>query len=66
LAVTAIVGNVPQNVNFAIRGEVAQIFLAARGVKILTSRKWHVLSTIAVAAKGIKSAFLLQCAADQM
>jgi S1-C subfamily serine protease len=65
LAVAAIVGNVPQNVNFAIRGEIAQIFLAARGVRVLTSRKRQVLSTAAIAAEGIKSAVFIQCVADQ-
>lgn len=65
LAVAAIAGNIPQNVNFAIRGEVAQIFLAARGVKILTSRKRQAMSTVAVAAEGIKSAVFVQCVAEQ-
>src|SRR5262249_12863810 len=36
MAVATLAGNVPQNVNFAIRGEVAQIFLAARGIKLAT------------------------------
>lgn len=64
LAVVAIAGNVPQNVNFAIRGEVAQIFLAARGIKIANRPRRQSLSTAALAAEGLKSTVLVQCAAD--
>ncbi|HEY4750522.1 MAG TPA: serine protease [Steroidobacteraceae bacterium] len=64
LAVVAIAGNVPQNVNFAIRGEVAQIFLAARGIKILAGNRRHALSTSAVAAAGVKSTVFVQCSAE--
>jgi S1-C subfamily serine protease len=64
LAVVAIAGNVPQNVNFAIRGEVAQIFLAARGIKILSGNHQHALSTSAMAAQGVKSTVLIQCSAQ--
>jgi hypothetical protein len=38
-------GNVPQNVNFAIRGEIAQIFLSAHGIKFSTSRRWRAQQT---------------------
>jgi S1-C subfamily serine protease len=61
LAVVAVAGNVPQNVNFAIRGEVAQIFLAARGIKAAIGHRQHPLSTEAIAAVGIKSTVLIQC-----
>jgi S1-C subfamily serine protease len=45
LAVVAVSGNVPQNVNFAIRGEVAQIFLTAHGIKFGTSGSQKKLAT---------------------
>jgi S1-C subfamily serine protease len=64
LAVAAIVGNVPQNVNFAIRGEVTQIFLAARGSKITTGRRRQPLSTEQIAAVGLKSTVFVQCSAE--
>ncbi|MGB6306218.1 MAG: serine protease [Steroidobacteraceae bacterium] len=61
LALTAIVGNVPQNVNFAIRGELGQIFLAARGIKVATGGRQQKLSTEAIAAAGQKSTVLVVC-----
>jgi S1-C subfamily serine protease len=61
LAVAALTGNVPQNVNFAVRGEVAQIFLAARGIKVLTGHRQQVQSTEAIAAGGLKSTVFVQC-----
>lgn len=64
LAVVAIAGNVPQNVNFAIRGEVAQIFLAARGIKITTGRYRRPLTTEEIAAVGLKSTVFVQCSAE--
>ena len=64
MAVTAIAGNVPQNVNFAIRGEVAQIFLAARGIKVSTGEDWRTLTTEAIAATGDKSTVFILCSAE--
>jgi S1-C subfamily serine protease len=64
LAVIALSGNVPQNVNFAVRGELAQIFLAARGIKVLSGRRQQVQSTEAIAASGLKSTLLVQCALE--
>jgi S1-C subfamily serine protease len=61
MAVLALTGNVPQNVNFAVRGEVAQIFMAARGIKVLTGHRQQVQSTEAIAAQGLKSTVLVQC-----
>ena len=60
-AMAAVVGNVPQNVNFAVRGEVAQIFLAAHGIKISTNRRWHTRSTEEIAATGQKSTMFIAC-----
>jgi serine protease Do len=64
LAVVAIAGNVPQNVNFAIRGEVAQIFLAVRGIRFSAGNRQHALSTQAMAAQGVKSTVFIQCSAE--
>lgn len=61
LAVAALTGNVPQNVNFAVRGEVAQIFMAARGIKVLTGHRQQVQSTETIAAEGLKSTVFVQC-----
>jgi S1-C subfamily serine protease len=64
IAVAAQAGNIPQNVNFAIRGEVAQIFLAARGIKLSTSGHQHPLATEEIAARGQKSTVLVVCAME--
>ncbi len=54
-------GAVPQNVNFAIRGEFAQIFLTAHGVKFDTSGSQRKLETDEIAAIGEKSTVLVAC-----
>ena len=64
MAVAVMAGNVPQNVNFAIRGEVAQIFLQARGVKLLTGEQHHALPTEDVAATGEKSTVFILCSME--
>jgi S1-C subfamily serine protease len=61
-AVAAMTGSVPQNVNFAIRGEVAQIFLAARHVAVATGSGFRTLATDEIAAIGVKSTVLIVCA----
>jgi S1-C subfamily serine protease len=61
LAVLATTGALPQNVNFAIRGEVAQIFLTARGIKVLMTRHRRALSTEAVASQGLRSTVQVIC-----
>ena len=55
----------PQNVNFAVRGEVAQIFMTARGVKVATTSRQRALSTEAIAADGLKSTMFVHCFAEQ-
>jgi hypothetical protein len=52
---------IPQNVNSAVRGEVAQIFMAARGIKVLTGHRQQVQSTEMIAAEGLKSTVFVQC-----
>lgn len=61
LGVLAASGALPQNVNFAVRGEVAQIFLTARGIKLQTGTRAHNLPSAAIAAVGLKSTVYVQC-----
>jgi S1-C subfamily serine protease len=63
-ALAAVTGSVPQNLNFAIRGEFAQIFLTAHGVKFDTSGSQRKLETDEIAAAGQKSTVLVVCAAE--
>jgi S1-C subfamily serine protease len=65
MGVTLQTGTLPQNLNFAIRGEVAQIFLQARGIKLLTAgEQHHPLPTEAVAAAGEKSTVFIRCSME--
>lgn len=55
------VGILPQNVNFAIRGELAQIFMTAHGVSFQSQSPHHRLQTDEIAAAGEKSTVQLIC-----
>ena len=61
MAVATLSGAIPQNVNFAIRGDFAQIFLNAHGVKFDTSGSQRKLETDEIAAIGEKSTVLVAC-----
>jgi S1-C subfamily serine protease len=63
-AMATAAGNVPQNVNFAVRGEVAQIFLSAHGIKFSASRRWHTQSTEQIAAMGEQSTVFIACSIE--
>lgn len=54
--------SIPQNVNFAIRGEVAQIFMQAYGVKFKVGDRKKKLRTDEIADAGQRSAALVVCA----
>jgi len=54
-------GTVPQNVNFAIRGELAQIFMQAHGVKFKVADHKKELRTDQIADEGQKSTALIVC-----
>lgn len=56
-----ITGAMPQDLNFAIRGECAQIFLTAHGVKFGTSSSARKLETDAIADMGQRSTVLIVC-----
>lgn len=55
------IGVPPQNVNFAIRGELAQIFMTAHGVPFASSGSHHHLETDEVAANGARATAQLMC-----
>jgi S1-C subfamily serine protease len=61
MALSSITGSVPQNINFAIRGEFAQIFLTAHGVKFETGWGQRKLETDEIAAVGQRSTVLVAC-----
>jgi S1-C subfamily serine protease len=54
-------GTIPQNVNFAVRGELAQIFMTAHGVGFATRRFAIRLDTADVAEAGAKSTAAILC-----
>jgi uncharacterized protein len=57
-----VIGVVPENVNFAIKGEEAQQFLASHGVKIATAAaNAKELSTAAIAEQAVKMTVRLEC-----
>lgn len=61
LSIAGASGNIPQNVNFAIRGEVAQTFLRAHGIGYDTADLHDKLATEDVADRGQKVAVLIVC-----
>jgi S1-C subfamily serine protease len=60
-ALIAKIGAVPQNINFAIRSEIAQIFMTAHGVPFRTSSFGSTLDTAGIAAAGERSAAQVFC-----
>jgi S1-C subfamily serine protease len=52
---------IPQNVNFAIRGELAQIFMQAHGVRFKVGDHKKKLRTDEIADEGQKSTVLIVC-----
>ena len=61
IALLARTGAVPQNVNFAIRGEIAQIFMSAHGVRFHTRAGMRRLDTADIAEAGEKSTAQVLC-----
>ncbi|HEX4192565.1 MAG TPA: tetratricopeptide repeat-containing serine protease family protein [Stellaceae bacterium] len=55
------IGVVPENVNFAIKGDEAQQFLGAHGVKVATAEGGKELSTAAIAEQAVKMTVRLEC-----
>lgn len=65
-ALIAKIGAIPQNVNFAIRGEIAQIFMTAHGVNFKTQAAAHRLETEDIAEAGEKSTAQILCLKSQV
>ncbi len=61
MAMAAITGSVPQNINFAIRGELAQIFLNAHGVKYNIAKPGKKLETDDIAENGQQFTVMIRC-----
>jgi S1-C subfamily serine protease len=64
LAMISKTGSIPQNVNFAIRGELAQIFMQAHGVRFKVGDHKKELHTEKIADEGQKSTVLVICASE--
>lgn len=60
-ALIAQIGAIPQNVNFAIKGEVAQIFMQAHGVSFKIGDHKRKLRTDEIAATGQRSTAFILC-----
>ena len=60
-ALIARIGVVPQNINFAIRGEIAQIFMNSHSVSFHTGEAWRKLDTADMAEAGVKSTAQVLC-----
>ena len=56
-----ITGDIPQNINFAIKGDVAQIFLDSSGVRYEKSASNTNLTNVELASKGKKLTVLVLC-----
>jgi S1-C subfamily serine protease len=59
--VAAITGSMPQNLNFAIRGEIAQIFMTAHGLRFDASDRGWRLQTDEIAERGERSTVQVFC-----
>jgi S1-C subfamily serine protease len=55
------IGDIPQNVNFAIKGEVAQTFLAAHNVEFKTSIKKKLLKNTEISSIAAGFTVLVEC-----
>ena len=64
LAMVSKIGNIPQNVNFAIRGEMAQIFMQAHGVRFKVGDHKKKLRTDQIADAGQKSTAFVVCSTE--
>lgn len=60
-ALLAITGSIPQNINFAIRGELAQIFLSAHGVSFRSRATSERLGSADIAEAGERSTAQILC-----
>jgi S1-C subfamily serine protease len=62
LKIARITGDIPQNINFAVKGEIAQQFLKARDVPFSSVLPPSgVLSNTEIAARGMRITVLIEC-----
>jgi S1-C subfamily serine protease len=57
----SLTGAIPENVNFAIKGEEARSFLRAHGVTVLTAPAGKDLATDIIAEQGLRYTVRLEC-----
>lgn len=61
IKVAKAIGDIPQNINFAVKGEVAQVFLKAHKVKFKTATATKKLENIDIANRGRAFTVLVEC-----
>lgn len=61
LKVAKAIGDIPQNINFAVKGEVAQVFLKAHKVKFKTATATKKLENTDIASRGRTFTVLVEC-----
>jgi len=54
-------GDIPQNINFAVKGEIAQLFLGANRVNFKSAASIKKLSNTSIASKGREFTVLVEC-----
>jgi hypothetical protein len=59
--VAQLLGDVPQNINFAIKGQVASAFLEAAGVQVATNAPARPVATAEIADRARKFSALIEC-----
>lgn len=61
IKVAKAIGDIPQNINFAVKGEVAQVFLKAHKVKFKTATAIKKLENTDIASRGRAFTVLVEC-----
>ncbi len=61
LRMASLTGAIPENVNFAIKGEEARSFLRAHGVGVVTAPSGKDLTTDVIAEQGLRYTVRLEC-----
>lgn len=61
IKVATAIGDIPQNINFAVKGEIAQVFLKAHKVKFKTAATTRKLENTDIASRGRAFTVLVEC-----
>lgn len=61
IKVAKVIGDIPQNINFAVKGEVAQVFLNAHKVKFKTAAQTKKLENTDIVSRGREFTVLVEC-----